>query len=284
MLTRTPSAIPAHLSSRPWTRAPRWAPAGGSSHTTSYPGGHSHRTRRLRTDSIKRRLFFHNPEPIPEGDKMPNGRLGSAHPLAASPVTSGLREDECTGPSPGLCPGPVPHLAGSPARRCGTPSSDWPRGRASGKGRGSPRPPGGTVHWRCGLPRPPGQGSGGQTASCPQRPSWQSPLGTLFLLHTGPAPCGAHGAVPRPGRAHRQTRALTGHHCDPSCVRRRRAPATAAGGVAWPAGVAGVRPVQSYQDLGKGMTVRMCLPSNVTASPRSGRPLPGLGWLSMVPV
>jgi hypothetical protein len=28
--------------------------------------------------------------------------------------------------------------------------SDWPRRRASRKGRGSPQPPGGTVHWRCG--------------------------------------------------------------------------------------------------------------------------------------
>jgi hypothetical protein len=46
----------------------------------------------------------------------------------------------------------------------------------------------------------------------------------------------------------------------------------------------GVRPLQGYLDLGKGMTVRMCLPSNVTGSPRSGRPLPGVGWLSMVPV
>ncbi len=45
-----------------------------------------------------------------------------------------------------------------------------------------------------------------------------------------------------------------------------------------------VRPVQGYLDLGKGMTVMMCLPSNVTGSPRSGRPLPGLGWLSRVPV
>jgi hypothetical protein len=35
---------------------------------------------------------------------MPNGRHGSAHPLPASPVTSGLREDECTSPSP-VCPG-----------------------------------------------------------------------------------------------------------------------------------------------------------------------------------
>ena len=43
-----------------------------------------------------------NPCAGPTGgvDKMPNGRHGSAHPLAASPVTSGLREDECTGPSP----------------------------------------------------------------------------------------------------------------------------------------------------------------------------------------
>jgi len=43
-----------------------------------------------------------NPYAGPTGgvDKMPNGRHGSAHPLAASPVTSGLREDECTGPSP----------------------------------------------------------------------------------------------------------------------------------------------------------------------------------------
>ncbi len=45
-----------------------------------------------------------------------------------------------------------PVCARGPARRCRTPSSDWPCRRASHKGRGSPRTPGGTVHWRCGLP------------------------------------------------------------------------------------------------------------------------------------
>jgi hypothetical protein len=99
-----------------------------------------------------------------------------------------------------------------------------------------------------------------------------------------PRACGAHGPVPRPGIAHRQTLALTGHHCDPVLC----APPKSPGHGRWRRGLGrrgrDVRPVQSYQDLGKGMTVRMCLPSNVTASPRSGRPLPGLGWLSRVPV
>jgi hypothetical protein len=58
--------------------------------------------------------------------------------------------------------------AGSPARGGRTPSSDWPRRRASHKGRGSPRPPGGTVHWRCGLPRPPGQGWVARRPSVPK--------------------------------------------------------------------------------------------------------------------
>jgi hypothetical protein len=48
-----------------------------------------------------------NPYAGPTGgiDKMPDGTHGSAHPLSASPVTSGLREDECTSPCPGLCLG-----------------------------------------------------------------------------------------------------------------------------------------------------------------------------------
>jgi hypothetical protein len=37
-------------------------------------------------------------------DKMPNGTHASPDPLPASPVTSGLREDECTGPFHGLRP------------------------------------------------------------------------------------------------------------------------------------------------------------------------------------
>jgi hypothetical protein len=38
-------------------------------------------------------------------DNMPNRTHGSAHPLPASPVTSGLWQDECTSPSSGSCLG-----------------------------------------------------------------------------------------------------------------------------------------------------------------------------------
>jgi short chain dehydrogenase len=70
-----------------------------------------------------------------------------------------------------------PRVRRTPPALCVSTPAPWPRTGARGTprvpitGRGSPRPPGGTVHWRCGLPRPPGQGRGGQTATCPQRPS-----------------------------------------------------------------------------------------------------------------
>jgi hypothetical protein len=51
-----------------------------------------------------------------------------------------------------------------------------------------------------------------------------------------PAPCGAHGAVPRPGMTNRQTLALTGHQCDPVFCAPPKSPGPAVGGVAWAAG------------------------------------------------
>ncbi len=52
-------------------------------------------------------LLEFNPYADPTGgiDKIPNGMHGSAHPLSASPVTSGLWEDECISPCPGSCLG-----------------------------------------------------------------------------------------------------------------------------------------------------------------------------------
>jgi hypothetical protein len=94
---------------------------------------------------------IHTPGPTGGVDKMPNG--GTAAPTRCPPRRSPQAFGRMSAPAlPRFVPGPVPHPAGSPARCCRTPSSHWPRRRASPKGRGSPQPPGGTVHWRCGPP------------------------------------------------------------------------------------------------------------------------------------
>jgi hypothetical protein len=78
------------------------------------------------------------------------------------------------------------------------------------------------VHWRRGSP------------GHPSKVGWPdghlSPKAVMTITDRHPVPvtrrprpCGAHGPVPRPGMTHRQTPALTGQHCGPFCVRRRRA-------------------------------------------------------------
>ena len=161
---------------------------------------------------------------------------GSAHPLSVSPVTSGLREDECTSLPP-VCVRPVPHR---PAARRGVAGHRQVTGRAAARPHNRPWEPAATrgdSALALRAPRPPGQGWVARRPPVPKG-RLDNHRRAPYSCYTPARPCGAHGPVPRPGMTHRQTLALTGHHCDPSSVRRRRAPATAVGGVAWAAGVA----------------------------------------------
>jgi hypothetical protein len=124
---------------------------------------------------------------------------------------------------------------GSRARGCRTPSIDWPRRRAShnrpwepaatrGDSALAPRAPQAT-RTRCGWP----------DGHLSPKAVLTITVGHRVPVTRRPRPCGAHGTVPRPGMTHRQTLALTGHHCDQSSVRSQRALATAVG-VAGPPG------------------------------------------------
>ncbi len=143
---------------------------------------------------------------------------------------SGLREDS----APTLAPvrawaGTTP--TGSPARRCRTPSSDWPRRRASHSKSWEPAATRGDSALALRAPRPPGQG---WVARRPPVPKGR-------LDNHRPAPCSCYTPAlplwcsrpcPAPGHDAPANPALSGQHCGPFCVRRRRARATAVGGVA----------------------------------------------------
>lgn len=191
------------------------------------PGGSGGPGRLGRVQSIRR--------PPPEGlTRCRTGR--TAAPTRCPPRPSPRAFGRMSAPAlPSFAPGPVPH---QPAARRPVAEHRQLTGRtsrASHESHGSPRPPGGTVHWRRGLP------------GHPDKARWPdghlSPKAVMTITGRHPVPVthrlcprGAHGPAPRPGRTRRSACALTGQHCGPFGVRRRRGPGHAHRNLLRPAG------------------------------------------------
>ena len=111
---------------------------------------------------------------------------------------------------------------GSPARRCRTPSSDWPRRRASHNKSWEPAATRGDSALALRAPRPPDK-FGWPDGHLSPKAVLTITVGHLVPVTHRPCPCGAHGP-PAPGHDSPANPALSGQHCGPFSVRRRRGP------------------------------------------------------------